>query len=118
MNMDDAIHNDRISTSKSFAWAWILWLALAICLHVLGSGPARLLLRRKLIAQGSLAHHLMSTFYSPLDWADRKPVFTQKPLRDYLHLWVPDLYDNKGNYTLPPESKRPGGMKLETTRYP
>jgi hypothetical protein len=100
MNMDDEIHDDSITTPKSVAWSWLVWFALALVLYVLSFGPVVMFMNKSIPTKpvSPMIAEFFSIFYLPLVYTDKMLGFTQKPLRMYLHLWVPDIYDSKGNY--------------------
>jgi hypothetical protein len=83
------------TSSRSFGWSWIIWPGLLLLLYVLSTGPVVMMVNKKIIRSKTLLG-IVAVVYSPMEWAYDNPAL-HKPLGVYLHLWVPQKFDTKGN---------------------
>jgi len=82
--------------SRGAVWVWLCWLAGAVILYVLSTGPVLILEDRGVISPGGPASGVIRSFYSPVRWAMGETLL-RKPLGMYWHLWAPKQFDSKGN---------------------
>ncbi len=76
---------------------WIIVPVIFVVLYFLSVGPVMLWVRSRL-AVGAPPQSLsvIVTVYGPMEWLyDHTPL--HKPIGIYLHLWIPDKFDSKGN---------------------
>ena len=91
---------DRPETSSArVGWGWVCWLGVIPVLYLLSIGPAAMMVERRLIKNGTPGFRAIQIAYAPMEWAWQRLPPVRKPLGMYLHLWVPNRWDSKGNIT-------------------
>ncbi|MGO8930967.1 MAG: hypothetical protein ACLQU3_29275 [Limisphaerales bacterium] len=94
-------------SSRGLIWVCLCWLAVIVVLYVLSIGPVMKITLKKNI--GNPAAQFFASFYKPLGWAYANTLL-HKPLGIYYHLWIPRVFDSKGNIStehLPYQSEEP-----------
>jgi hypothetical protein len=94
--MNGEIEDGPETSSRGAGWGWVLWPAVVLLLYVLSIGPVLMMDDKNLIPNGSPAGRVLQIVYSPLEWAHENTPL-RKPLEMYVHLWVPSLFNRKGN---------------------
>jgi hypothetical protein len=86
---------------------FIVWPLVILILYLLSFGPFWMMIEKGLIGPLMITNRrvipnnkFIFKFYQPVFWAYDNTLF-HKPLGIYLHLWVPKLIDNNGEYRLP-----------------
>jgi hypothetical protein len=89
--MDETISG---KSDKSFPWrALLLWPFGIVLIYFLSYGPIDRI-RMESDSSGR-SNHVIDTVYTPWSWSyDHPPL--HKPLGLYMHLWVPNKYDEHG----------------------
>ena len=84
-------------SSKGLLGVCLCWLAVIVMLYVLSLGPVMLMVQNKSFAPGSRTFGVLYTFYQPIELTARKIPVVAHSIGMYLHLWVPKMFDRKGN---------------------
>jgi hypothetical protein len=82
---------------------WLSWLMVAVGLYFLSFGPLALLYERQVILPKSGADRALRIYLALGEWSFQNTAL-RRPIGMYLHLWIPDYYDIKGNAVM---SNRP-----------
>jgi hypothetical protein len=78
---------------RGWFWSLAMWGGGALALYFLSVGPVARLTARQLVPLSA-----MNAIYAPLGWMYEKTPL-HKPIGIYLHLWMPDEFDAKGDVT-------------------
>jgi hypothetical protein len=79
---------------------WLSWLTAAVGLYFFSVGPVVMLFDKQVIPHNPGVANALAVYVRPCQWAyENTPLHT--PIGMYLHLWLPDLFDAKGNLLSP-----------------
>jgi hypothetical protein len=105
MTPDMSAENENKTESCSWTpdWTWLVWMAVAVLVCLLSSGPVIWLAGRGYFRPGyplgGTVNQVVLVVYKPVALAYNHTIL-HKPIGLYLHLWAPILVDRKGN-TIP-----------------
>jgi len=80
--------------TRGFA-GYLVWLFVSVVLYFLSAGPAALMSWNGIFTSLGI-YRVVSGFYTPWRLTYLHTPF-HKPIGIYMHLWNPNLYDEKGN---------------------
>lgn len=94
--MDVEAENEQQDSQNGLGWGWLCWLPVTLLLYILSLGPVLMTLEKAHITTGG-SRKVILGFYQPLIWTVQKMPQLDKPLGMYMHLWLPEHFDSKGN---------------------
>jgi hypothetical protein len=93
--MSDETQDVPERSPRGWGWGWVLWPPAVLLCYVLSTGPALMMIEKKLIREDTLGEAIVIVFYRPLEWAT-DCLGLGRPGRMYLHLWAPGRFDDIG----------------------
>lgn|ERR1035438_10864172 len=93
--MNAEVKDKRERSSRDVFWVILCWLAVAVMLYVLSSGPVMMMCDKQVIRANTPSSKFFDNLYWPLRSAYMNTPFW-KPLGVYWHLWNPNDFDRAG----------------------